>query len=354
MSLPSPLAPETWPQSVRLIAWLALAGAAAVSIAAGAGVLAALLAAEGAIIGALIAGWLLSALATGPINALTRRGVSRTRAVALTWIAGAVPIIIVTLEIAFAFASSLGGVIAGPTPTPAQVAVLVARPTALLASLGLTINLVPAATSLIAALRDVGATVQGNLGALAAGAIGALGPTIFAIGTGIALSLRPSLFNFLDLSFSRSRARSVHRSRLILEEIIAKFIGRHLLLGAVFGVGMYFGATIAGADGLLAAVLGGAVMAVPSIGQGPAVLPPLVLALIAAGPYTPIGISIIVLSWLLCATQLAPRLTAGVLHLSGTVVFLAGSAGGLVAGPIGAVFALPITAAIEAIRRPKR
>ena len=98
---------------------------------------------------------------------------------------------------------------------------------------------------------------------------------------------------------------------------------------------------------MLAAVLGGAVMAVPSIGQGPAVVPPLVLALIASGPNEPFGIAAIVGAWLLCATQLAPRLTAGVLHLSGTTVFLAGSAGGLVAGPIGAIFALPIVAAIE-------
>ena len=354
MSLPSPFAPETWPQGARLVAWAALAGAAAVAIAAGVGVVAALFAAQGSLIGALVAGWLLSALATGPINALMRRGVSRSRAVAITWVAGAVPIIVVAFEIAFAFASSLGGVLAGPMPAPDQVATLVARPTSLLASLGLSINLVPSATSLIAALREVGANVQANLGALAAGAIGALGPTIFAIGTGVALSLRPSLFNLLDVSFTRSRARTVHRSRLILEEIVARFVGRHLLLGTVYGVGAFAGAAIAGADGLLAAVLGGAVMAVPSIGQGPAVVPPLVLALIASGPNAPIGIAAIVGAWLLCATQLAPRLTAGVLHLSGTTVFLAGSAGGLVAGPIGAIFALPIVAAIEAIRRPRR
>jgi predicted PurR-regulated permease PerM len=41
----------------------------------------------------------------------------------------------------------------------------------------------------------------------------------------------------------------------------------------------------------------------------------------------------------------------GVLRLSGTTVFIAGSAGGLVGGVLGAIFALPVVAAVAAIRR---
>ena len=68
-------------------------------------------------------------------------------------------------------------------------------------------------------------------------------------------------------------------------------------------------------------------MAIPTIGQGAAVLPPLALAVLAAGPYVLPGSAVIIVGWLLCATQLAPRLMNGVLRLSGTTVFVAGSIG---------------------------
>jgi predicted PurR-regulated permease PerM len=60
---------------------------------------------------------------------------------------------------------------------------------------------------------------------------------------------------------------------------------------------------------------------------------------------------VIIVGWLICATQLAPRLLNGVLRLSGTTVFVAGSIGGLVGGVLGAIFALPVVAAVAAIRR---
>jgi predicted PurR-regulated permease PerM len=203
----------------------------------------------------------------------------------------------------------------------------------------------------ILAIREVATSLQSNIAAVAAGAIGALGPLILAIGIGIILSANPAHLDSVDQLASRGRVRSAQRSRKILEEIIARFIGRHVALGFVYGVVVFVGATIAGADGLLAAVLGGIVMAIPSIGQGAAVLPPLALSILAAGPYVLPGSAVIIVGWLLCATQLAPRLMNGVLRLSGTTVFVAGSIGGLVGGVLGAIFALPVVAAVAAIRR---
>jgi predicted PurR-regulated permease PerM len=83
------------------------------------------------------------------------------------------------------------------------------------------------------------------------------------------------------------------------------------------------------------------------------VVPPLLLALLSAGDQTLIGVIVIVVSWLLVATQLAPKLLNGVLRLSGATVFIAGTAGGLVAGIPGAIFALPVVAAVAALRRPE-
>lgn len=351
MNLPNPLRSEEWPQSIRMIAWAALASVALVAIMAGLGVVTSLISAQGPLLYALAGGWLLATLADAPIDWLIGRGWSRTRAALLVWVAGAVPVIVISVELAIAFAQSLGGIIAGPQPTPSEVAAIVERLSALLTSVGLTVDLVPLATTIILAIRDGAATVQENIAAIAAGAIGALGPLILAIGIGIILSANPAHLDSVDRLATRGRVRSAQRSRKILEEIVARFIGRHFALGIVYGLAVYVGATIAGADGLLAAVLGGIVMAIPSIGQGVAVVPPLLLSLIAAGPYVLPGSIVIIVSWLLCATQLAPRLMNGVLRLSGTTVFVAGSAGGLVGGVLGAVFALPIVAAVAAIRR---
>jgi predicted PurR-regulated permease PerM len=351
MNLPNPLRSDEWPESIRLIAWATLASLALVAIMAGIGVVTAFISAQGPLLYALAGGWLLATLADAPIDGLVARGWTRTRAALLVWIAGAIPVIVIAIQLAIAFAQSLGGIIAGPEPTPAEVGAMVGRLSALLTSIGLDVNLVPLATTVILAIRDVAASVQSNIAAIAAGAIGALGPLILAIGIGIILSANPAHLDSVDQLATRGRVRSAQRSRKILEEIIARFIGRHVALGLIYGVIVYVGATIAGADGLLAAVLGGLVMAIPSIGQGAAVLPPLALSILAAGPYVLPGSLVIIVSWLLCATQLAPRLMNGVLRLSGTTVFVAGSAGGLVGGVLGAVFALPIVAAVAAIRR---
>jgi predicted PurR-regulated permease PerM len=318
---------------------------------AGLGVITAFISAQGPLLYALAGGWLLAALADAPIDRLVARGWTRTRAALLVWIAGAVPVIVIAIELAIAFAQSLGGIIAGPEPTPVEVGAMVGRLSALLASVGLNVDLVPLATTVILAIRDIAASVQSNIAAIAAGAIGALGPLILAIGIGIILSANPAHLDSVDELATRGRVRSAQRSRKILEEIIARFIGRHVALGFIYGVIVYVGATIAGADGLLAAVLGGIVMAIPSIGQGAAVLPPLALSIFAAGPYVLPGSVVIIVGWLICATQLAPRLLNGVLRLSGTMVFVAGSIGGLVGGVLGAIFALPVVAAVAAIRR---
>ena len=95
-------------------------------------------------------------------------------------------------------------------------------------------------------------------------------------------------------------------------------------------------------------------MAIPTLGQGPALFPPLLIALLAAGPYALVGIALIAVAWFLCATWLAPRLLDSALRLPASTVFLAGTAGGIIGGPLGAIFSLPIIAAITSARRSRR
>jgi len=352
MNLPSPTDPKAWPPFARLLAWGALASAALLLIGAGLSQIAAVASAQGGLLSALVAGWLLATLADAPIEALARRGMARRRAVMLVWVLGAVPVLIIGGELIFALAQSLTTVVAGEPPTSAQIAGLIERPAALLQSVGLKIDLLPVATEVITLIRSTAEQVQGNLAGIAAGAVAALGPVILALGLGVILSANPGYLDILTTFAPASSGASLHRSRQVLESILARFIGRHILMGLIYGVAVGLAASLAGADAVLAGTLGGLVMAIPSIGQGPALLPPLLLVLLSAGPATLLSIALIVVVWLLCMTLLAPRLLNGVLRLSGATVFVAGAVGGLVAGIPGAIFALPLVAAIAAIRRP--
>jgi predicted PurR-regulated permease PerM len=353
MNLPPLGNPREWPPIVQALAWAALASAAALLIGAGLAQIAALISAQSALIAAVIAGWLLATLADAPIDVLARRGMARRHAVVVVWLLGAIPVLVIIAELVFALATSLGVVVSAAPPTSVEIGALVARPSGLLRSIGIDIDLVPIATEALTFIRSAAATVQANIANIAAGAVAALGPVILAIGLGVILSANPAYVGVLNIFLPRASEASVHRSREVLELILARFIGRHLLLGLTFGLAAGLGASLAGADAVLAGTLGGLVMAIPTIGQGAAVIPPLLLALLSAGDQTLLGIAVIVISWLLVATQLAPRLLNGVLRLSGATVFIAGTAGGLVAGIPGAIFALPVVAAVAALQRPE-
>ena len=353
MNLPPLGNPRAWPPIVQAAAWAALASAAVLLIGAGLAQIATLISAQSALIAALIAGWLLATLADAPADALARRGLARRHAVLLVWLLGAIPVLIILAELIFALATSLSVVVSGAPPTDAEIGTLIARPSELLRSLGIEIDLLPIARELLMLIRSAAVEVQANIANIAAGAVAALGPVVLAIGLGVILSANPDYINVVNIFLPRSRGASIHRSRQVLESILARFIGRHLLLGLTFGITAGAGASLAGADAILAGTLGGLVMAIPTIGQGAAVVPPLLLALLSAGDQTLIGVAVIVTSWLLVATQLAPRLLNGVLRLSGATVFIAGTAGGLVAGIPGAIFALPVVAAVAALRRPQ-
>ena len=80
MNLPNPLRSDEWPQTVRLIAWVALASGALVATMAGLGVVTTLISAQGPLLYALAGGWLLAALADAPTDRLVARGWTRTRA----------------------------------------------------------------------------------------------------------------------------------------------------------------------------------------------------------------------------------------------------------------------------------
>ena len=160
----------------------------------------------------------------------------------LVWVLGAIPVLVIIAELVFALATSLGVVVSAAPPTSEEIRALVARPSGLLRSIGIDIDLVPIASEAIAVVRGAAASVEANIANIAAGAVAALGPVILAIGLGVILSANPDYVGVLNIFLPRASEASVHRTREVLESILARFIGRHLLLGLAFGLAAGLGA----------------------------------------------------------------------------------------------------------------
>ncbi|MFM7825941.1 MAG: hypothetical protein ACKO8K_07660, partial [Candidatus Limnocylindrus sp.] len=128
---------------------------------------------------------MITSTGIAPIDALARRGMARRRAVILVWVLGAIPVLVIIAELVFALATSLSVVVSAAPLTSAEVGELIARPSELLRSLGIQIDLVPIATEALTLIRSAAATVQANIANIAAGAVAALGPVILAIGIGL-------------------------------------------------------------------------------------------------------------------------------------------------------------------------
>jgi len=353
MRLPSPTAPHTWPPALTAAVWLGVVGFAVAGVRIGLGELAGLISGYGAIVGAVVVGWLAATVAEAPIGALIRRGWRRPRAVAAVWVSGGLPLLLLVVEIAVGLAASISTLLAAGTDR-ARVAALTAGPERALAAIGLRLDLDPTATAIIEGLRGVVARFGDDAAAVAAGAIGAVGPVLLAVAVGVLLSLAEDDLHPLAALLSERRVGQARRIERIVASTFAAFIGRHLLLGALYFPVAAAAGALAGGDALLAGASGALLMAVPTIGQGLALLPPAAVLLIAAGPALPAAAVLLLAGWFAIANVIAPRLMAGGLRLSGTTVFLAGLAGGIAFGPLGGIVAVPAVAAAAAIARAVR
>lgn len=147
----------------------------------------------------------------------------------------------------------------------------------------------------------------------------------------------------------------------IIERVFGRWIRGQLLLGVIVGAATFGGLVVLGLFvdpsfirfAVLLAVIAGVLELLPIIGPIIAMIPTLLIALITADPV----LSVIAVLILYIAVQqlenavLVPKIQGDAVNLHASVVIFALIVGGAIAGLLGAILAIPITAAARDVYR---
>jgi predicted PurR-regulated permease PerM len=296
--------------------------------------------------------WLLAFLISPVADLLQRRLRRLPRAAAVLGVV--VPVILVGAVIGVRVVTALGESFAG---LAAALPGLVANPPPIVSDIQAWLDRAGIDADARSAYRTVAegifGTVGGDTGSLFAGAVGVFGT--FADAT-IVITL--AVFMAIDrdriLAFGTDLLPPERRADEVLLRkhvgaAFAGFIRSQLILGAAYGlwalvVCLVFGLPFA----IATAFVAGLIMAVPIYGPYVSWLPPVVVAALV-GASSPILVAAAMLvGWFLNMNVLAPLVRSDQLQLHPIVLIFAFLLGGQLAGPIGAVVAIPLAAVVQA------
>jgi predicted PurR-regulated permease PerM len=295
-------------------------------------------------------GWLIAFLLDPVVSWLVDRfpKLPRGPAAALTFLLVAVVAIVTVGVVALSFADSLTRVIVGGPSFSEALTSLLETAEDWAASIGITVDTARMADDFVA-------TARLELGQILSGALGG-GLTIITMGTTIifiAVVIVASKHSFLV--FTR---RLVPPDKLPLFDSLSGAIDRSFggFIRGQFGLAALYGLLVSA----VAVVLG--VPFVPFIGVTTALLQtipffgqlvswiPLVLVTFAFAPDVILPVVVIMaLGWLLLQNVVSPRVMGSAVGLNPLVVLAAVFIGGALAGPLGAVFGVPVLAALASV-----
>jgi predicted PurR-regulated permease PerM len=296
--------------------------------------------------------WLLAFLISPVADLLQRRLRRLPRAVAVLGVV--VPVILVGAVIGVRVVTALGESFAG---LAAALPGLVANPPPIVSDIQAWLDRagidVDARSAYGTVAEGILGTVGGGTGSLFAGAVGVFGA--FADAT-IVITL--AVFMAIDrdriLAFGTDLLPPERRAdELLLRKRVgaafAGFLRSQLILGAAYGlwalvVCLVFGLPFA----IATAFVAGLIMAVPIYGPYVSWLPPVVVA-VFVGASSPAVVAVAMfVGWFLNMNVLAPLVRSDQLQLHPIVLIFAFLLGGQLAGPIGAVVAIPLAAVVQA------
>jgi predicted PurR-regulated permease PerM len=295
-------------------------------------------------------GWLIAFLLDPIVSWMVDRfpRLPRGPAAGITFLLVASITVLVVGAVALSFADSLGGVIVGGPSFGEALTELLATLEGWAVSVGLTLDTRQLVSDFVSGARL-------ELGQILSGALGG-GLTIVTMGTTIifiAVVIVASKNSFLV--FTR---RLVPTDRLPLFDALSDAIDRSFggFIRGQFGLAALYGLLVS----VVAIVLG--VPFVPFIGVTTALLQtipffgqlvswiPLVLVTFAFAPDVIIPVAVVMAAgWLLLQNVVAPRVMGSAVGLNPLVVLAAVFIGGALAGPLGAVFGVPVLAAIASV-----
>lgn len=304
---------------------------------------------------------ILLAFALEPLVATVQRRLRIPRPYAAGAVFVALAIVIGAIGIALLglLVGSAGDFVADLPGLRARLPELLARPTAALGRLGARIDLVDLAGAGLDGLTVNASALAGSLREMALGGLGvaleaALTITLAAFISADAPAIRGALLRSLP---ERSRAL-VERALGHLARAFRGFLWGQATLGAIYGLAVLALAALAGLPwSFLLAGASGVAMAIPVVGPALAPLPVIGAAILTNAPALPLLVGGLIVVTLLILNLVQPRLMAGAVGIHPGLVIVSVLVGGRLAGPFGAIFSLPIAAAlvglIEEIRHER-
>jgi predicted PurR-regulated permease PerM len=334
-------------REARLVFWLVVIALVAVIATLAAGSLAPL--AGPAII--LFVAWLMAYVLEPPVSWLQRHLPFKGRGipVAITYLVTAITAIIVLGSAGIALLGAAVEFVERLPEITARIGEIMAP---LIDSLGGT---VPSGADIVASIQDyirgyaseiadAAAAAVGNLVTVAAGLV-----TAVFISVGLAVG-QVSLLGWLRRFLPRSTYRDLTELELAIAVSFGGFVRGRLLIGAIFGSIVAVAAILLGVPlAPLIGVIAGLIVFIPWIGPllGWAVLPAFALVLAPEAVVPSLVVSIIAaVAVQLIVTQLV---MGAAVNMSPVAVFVVVILGTAVAGIMGAIFAIPVAAAILAI-----
>ncbi len=231
-----------------------------------------------------------------------------------------------------------------------QLTILLTDIQSRLAALGLNVDLVGQAPTIVANLREWAAQLVGPLQSLAFASIGVFGNVLLLVILSIYIALdREDILAFLYRLVPPALVPQARLLQVAVGRSFGGFLRGQLILGLVFGaftalVNIVFGLQYAA----LTTVAAGLLQMIPFFGPFLSWAPPVVAAALTPdGPVLPVLI-LMAIAWFVTMNILSPRLMSGSVGVHPIVVLASVVIGSKIAGIAGAIFGIPIAAVLSA------
>jgi predicted PurR-regulated permease PerM len=264
--------------------------------------------------------WLLSFALLPLINGLTRiiPRLTQTGAVIVVYLAIVVVLLFILVEASAALASSINQFILDAPTLQDQLTNLLTGLQERLAGIGMSVDLVSQAPTVVANLQDLAGEAVGPLQSVALASIGVFGNILLLVILSIYIAIdRDEIIAFL---YRLVPPGYVTEARLLQTTTSKSFGG--FLRGQVV-MGLFFGPFVSW-------------------------LPPVAVALLLK-PDVALPVLIVMgIAWFVTMNIISPRLMAGSVGIHPIVVLASVVIGGKIAGIVGAIFGIPIAAVLSA------
>ena len=231
-----------------------------------------------------------------------------------------------------------------------QLTILLTDIQSRLSALGLQVDLISQAPTIVANLQEWASQLTGPLQSLAVASIGVFGNVLLLVILSVYIALdREDILAFLFRLVPPGLVPQARLLQVAVGRSFGGFLRGQLIMGLAFGgftalVNIVFGLQYAA----LTTVAAGLLQMIPFFGPFLSWAPPVVAAMLTPdGPVLPVLI-LMGIGWFVTMNILSPRLMSGSVGVHPIVVLASVVIGSKIAGIAGAIFGIPIAAVISA------